>query len=140
MTKIIVIGHGNFGTGLVSGAKLITGEHPFITAIDFVDGMSSNDLSEKVAKVLQSLPKDEEIYCFTDLAGGTPFNVCGSYLKDGHLIQLFAGSNLPMIIETSIKITYDMPLVPDEIRKVGIENIQTDLSKKKTVEIDTDGI
>ena len=44
--KIIVIGHGNFATGIHSSLKLIAGEQEKVDAIDFVEGMSANELKE----------------------------------------------------------------------------------------------
>ena len=57
--KIIVIGHGNFATGIHSSLKLIAGEQEKVDAIDFVEGMSANELKEKI---LAAITSDEEVF------------------------------------------------------------------------------
>lgn len=47
MIGIIVAGHGNFPTGIMSAVSLIAGNPEHIKAVDFVKGMSSQELNGK---------------------------------------------------------------------------------------------
>lgn len=97
--KIIVIGHGNFATGIHSSLKLIAGEQEKVDAIDFVEGMSANELKEKI---LAAITSDEEVLVLCDLLGGTPFKVASTIMGNRPDLQMnvLSGLNLAMLLET----------------------------------------
>ena len=97
--KIIVIGHGNFATGIHSSLKLIAGEQEKVDAIDFVEGMSANELKEKI---LAAITSDEEVLVLCDLLGGTPFKVAYTIMGNRPDLQMnvLSGLNLAMLLET----------------------------------------
>ena len=95
MIGIIVAGHGNFPTGIMSAVSLIAGNPEHIKAVDFVKGMSSQKLEEQMEALGTS-----EILVMTDLLGGTPFNVAsGIKTESGKSIKVLAGTNLAMAVE-----------------------------------------
>ena len=97
--KIIVIGHGNFATGIHSSLKLIAGEQEKVDVIDFVEGMSANELKEKI---LAAITSDEEVLVLCDLLGGTPFKVAFTIMGNRPDLQMnvLSGLNLAMLLET----------------------------------------
>ena len=98
MIGIIVAGHGNFPTGIMS-ASLIAGNPEHIKAVDFVKGMSSQELKQKLEEQMEALGTSE-ILVMTDLLGGTPFNVAsGIKTESGKSIKVLAGTNLAMAVE-----------------------------------------
>ena len=72
MIGIIVAGHGNFPTGILSAVSLIAGEPEHVKAVDFVKGMSSQELKQQIEAEMETL-ETSEILVMTDLLGGTPF-------------------------------------------------------------------
>ena len=44
MTGIIITGHGHFPTGLLSAVSLVAGKPEKVEAVDFTEGMSSEEL------------------------------------------------------------------------------------------------
>lgn len=101
MIHLIICGHGHFATGLLAGAELLCGKSPSCDAIDFSEGMSSEQLREKIAASLQSAG-DVPVLFLTDIIGGTPFRECSSYvaaLKDAEVIS---GANLQMLTEACL--------------------------------------
>ena len=98
MIGIIVAGHGNFPTGIMSAVSLIAGNPEHIKAVDFVKGMSSQELKQKLEEQMEAL--GTEILVMTDLLGGTPFNVAsGIKTESGKSIKVLAGTNLAMAVE-----------------------------------------
>ena len=98
MIGIIVAGHGNFPTGIMSAVSLIAGNPEHIKAVDFVKGMSSQELKQKLEEQMEALGTSE-ILVMTDL-GGTPFNVAsGIKTESGKSIKVLAGTNLAMAVE-----------------------------------------
>lgn len=99
MIGIIVAGHGNFPTGIMSAVSLIAGNPENIKAVDFVKGMSSQELKQKLEEQMEALGTSE-ILVMTDLLGGTPFNVAsGIKTESGKSIKVLAGTNLAMAVE-----------------------------------------
>ena len=86
MIGIIVAGHGNFPTGIMSAVSLIAGNPEHIKAVDFVKGMSSQELKQKLEEQMEALGTSE-ILVMTDLLGG------------GKSIKVLAGTNLAMAVE-----------------------------------------
>lgn len=99
MIGLILSGHGNFATGLLSAAEVIAGKQDKVVAIDFLSGDSSEGLHDKIEKALQELAC-ESVILLTDISGGTPFNQ--SVLLSGKVAcqcRVFSGTNMPVLLE-----------------------------------------
>ncbi|GAB6169119.1 PTS sugar transporter subunit IIA [Clostridium carnis] len=102
MVGIIVTGHGNFATGMLSSLELIAGKSDKLIGVDFTAEDSTETLEVKIEKAMNEF--DDEIIVLSDLAGGSPFKVSailGQKLSDKK-IQVVAGTNLGMLIEVSL--------------------------------------
>lgn len=98
MLKIIIVAHGHFSDGIMSALELIAGKQEDLIALNFIEGMSSQELetaidSELVAK--------QEYLILTDLLGGTPFNLATGLMVShpDKVIRVLSGLNLAMLIE-----------------------------------------
>lgn len=133
---IIITGHGNFATGLKSSLDLIVGKYDFIKSIDFTELKTPKDLKCEIkSEVIKS--ENEKIYIFTDLAGGTPFKVSMELALENKNIEVFCGTNLPMLVESTMMISLGSDLDSIEIKEVGINSINP---KRKVVEFEEEGI
>lgn len=56
--KIVLVGHGHFATGIYSSLQLIAGNQENVEAIDFVEGMSADELKQKI---LLAISNEEEV-------------------------------------------------------------------------------
>lgn len=102
MVGIIVTGHGNFATGVLSAAKLIAGTPEKLIGIDFTENDTVETLEEKIKKGIEELGT-EEILVLADLAGGSPFKVSATIgVSSDKNIKVLSGTNLGMIIETAL--------------------------------------
>ena len=75
MIGLIVTGHANFGSGMTSSVNLIAGEQEAYRYVDFLPTYGTEELTEEIAKAMDELKDCEGIIIFTDLMGGSPFNV-----------------------------------------------------------------
>ncbi|PID82304.1 MAG: PTS fructose transporter subunit IIA [Clostridiales bacterium] len=101
MIGIVLTGHANFATGLLSSLKLIAGEPEKFVAVDFLENYSTEDLRKEYVKAIDTLDC-EEILFFTDLVGGTPFKTAVEYkFESDKKIEVISGTNLGMLIESS---------------------------------------
>lgn len=111
MIGIIVTGHGQFATGLVSALKLLAGEPEALLAVDFEAGDDIGRLEEKLKAAIGSLGSGNDeaegresgssdgILVMTDLRGGSPFNVASRLSMERPEVEVLTGTNLGMLVE-----------------------------------------
>ncbi len=98
MIGIIVTGHGNFASGLVSSIEVIAGKQDKFEAVDFPLGSTNIDLGKDLKEAVQRLDCSDILFC-TDIAGGMPFNQ--SVILSTHLnsSKVISGTNIPVLLE-----------------------------------------
>lgn len=142
MVGIIVTGHGNFATGVLSAAKLIAGNPEKLIGIDFTENDTVETLEEKIKKGIEELDT-EEILVLADLAGGSPFKVSATIgVSSDKNIKVLSGTNLGMIIETALlRDGKNLEEVLAFAKESGITSIQEfEMKVKKEIEDCEDGI
>lgn len=93
--KIVLVGHGHFATGIYSSLQLIAGNQENVEAIDFVEGMSADELKQKI---LLAISNEEEVLILSDLLGGSPFKVSSTIMGE-ETLNVLSGLNLAMLME-----------------------------------------
>ena len=132
---IIITGHGNFASGLKSSLDLIVGNYDFIKVVDFTENKNPEELKNDIKSIIDKC-SNNELYIFTDLAGGTPFKV-SSELALNNNIKVFCGTNLPMLIEAGMMVSLGCDIDVNFIKETGINAINP---QKKVVEFKGEGI
>ena len=96
--KIVLVGHGHFATGIYSSLQLIAGDQENVEAIDFVEGMSADELKQKI---LLAISNEENVLILSDLLGGTPFKVSSTIMGENptKTMNVLSGLNLAMLME-----------------------------------------
>nr|WP_232347650.1 MULTISPECIES: PTS fructose transporter subunit IIA [unclassified Lactobacillus] len=93
---MVLLSHGNFCKGIKEGAEMILGPQKNIHTIDLKEGESPEHFQTRFLNLTGSL---EKFVVFTDILGGTPYNVAyKSLLSSENKFELYTGMNLPMII------------------------------------------
>lgn len=102
MVSILIIGHGNFATGTLSATRLVAGAPKNVYALDFSEGMSLEELKEKMKAALMSIDT-REILVMADLVGGTPFRTAVELKMNlpEKEIRIVAGVNMPALMEAA---------------------------------------
>ncbi len=132
---IIITGHGNFATGLKSSLDLIVGNYDFIEAVDFTEEKSPEYLKKEIIDLIKK--SKNKVYIFTDLAGGTPFKVSSELTLDFVNVEVLCGTNLPMLVESTMMESLGCEVDIDLIKEAGINSIKP---KTKKIEFVEDGI
>ena len=142
MIGLLVTGHANFGTGITSSVNLIAGEQEAYQAVDFLPEYSTEDLTREITKVLDELNDCEGVIIFTDLMGGTPFNVSAQIGHGKENIRIVAGTNLPMLVEIvmSRKFMDNLDELVDSVLETGKEQVTKYEFKQVVQEASDDGI
>ena len=142
MIGLLVTGHANFGSGMTSSVNLIAGEQEAYKYVDFLPTYSTEDLTVEITKALDELKDCEGIIIFTDLMGGTPFNVSAQLGHGKDNIRIVAGTNLPMLVEIvmSRKFMDDLDGLVESVLETGKEQVTKYEFKQVVQETPDDGI
>ena len=110
MTKqLILVSHGHFCEELKKSTEMIMGPLEFVHTVSLLPAEGIDDFT---AKFLATVKELDDYIVFADLLGGTPCNVVSLLILEGLQIELYAGMNMPMVIEfinstlTGVEATY----------------------------------
>lgn len=138
--KTLITGHGTFAEGMKSSVELIAGYQENLNVLVFDE---STNLTKFKNDIVEFCSGDEEATIFTDLLGGTPFNMSMIAKSDRENIHVFTGTNLPMLLQyVSDQMMRNLDVVSlREISEIAKEGITIDLepTPSKIIE-ESDGI
>lgn len=100
---IIITGHNNFASGILSSLTMIAGAKDNVYAVDFLSSDNDESLEGKFNKIISD-NKDSEILFVCDLMGGTPFKVASKLAFTNDSYEVVTGINLGGLIDTSMKL------------------------------------
>lgn len=125
MTGIIVTGHGYFAQGLLSAARLITGNPELVEEINFPEGMGIDELRINMEKAIQDMPTSQ-ILILTDIMGGSPFNTASQLLAGttDKELNIITGTNLASLLQAIFSresVSYDQ--LASEIIQAGKDGL-----------------
>lgn len=142
MIGLIVTGHANFGSGITSSVNLIAGEQEAYRCVDFLPTYGMEELSAELTKAMDELKDCESILIFTDLMGGTPFNVSAQLTHGKENIRIIAGTNLPMLVEIVMarKFEEDVDALVETALETGKEQVTKYEFKQVVQQESEDGI
>lgn len=135
---LIIIGHGNYASGILSALQLIEGPKEEIIAFDFLKEESEEEFANKLQK---KLPKDGKYLFACDLLGGTPYKVASRLKTQNENIAIVTGANVGGLLDISFKLdTFPLEQLVNFLKEASLKNliIVSDL-KVKEEEV-TDGI
>jgi mannose PTS system EIIA component len=98
MIGIVVVTHSHLGEALLEAAEVVLGSRPEAAIFISIDLNQNTDrLREKVAAGIKKVNQDQGVLILTDMFGGTPSNICYSFLEEGR-IEVLSGVNLPVLV------------------------------------------
>lgn len=98
MVGVIIVAHMGIGKEMVAAVQKIIPE-----TVNFVPLCVEQDeppaaIHEKISQAIDKVDAPEGVLILTDMFGGTPSNVCLSFLKRPKT-EVICGFNLPMLIK-----------------------------------------
>jgi PTS system N-acetylgalactosamine-specific IIA component len=93
--KAIVIGHGDFATGMQTAVEKITGQGAALLALSVQD----RSLAQIEAWLREHLETTGVHVVFTDLQAGSATMAARKALRDKSNVALVVGANLPMLLD-----------------------------------------
>lgn len=120
--KILLVSHGLMAEGIIDSLKMLIGEVDGLSHITFSRDMGVEELTKNISDYLDI--HSGNILIFTDILGGTPFNVSSVLTQGREDVKVFYGMNLPIIIEAaSMKDTLEFKELNNHIDGIVVESL-----------------
>lgn len=138
--NIIVTGHGNFSSGMLSALQLIAGKQENVSNVDFLENDSTAQLSDKLKVEIDK--SDNEILILSDLLGGSPYkeSVLLKASNTSKNIEVISGTNFPILLHAVLSDTENALELAKEIINMAQGTISLYELKKPQIVEEEDGI
>ena len=123
MIGIVVVSHDNIANEMVETTKKILREADGIVAVAIDSNAPVEGNRKKIADAIEKVGSKDGVLLLSDMFGGTPSNLCLSFLGKQRL-EVIGGINLPMLIKLAVereRLGFDE--LPEFIRDYGRKNI-----------------
>jgi mannose PTS system EIIA component len=98
MIGIVVVTHGAIGIEMVRATQRIIPEATHIVGVAVESNDPPQSIRQQIADAISLVDDHSGILVLTDMFGGTPSNICLSFLGE-QKIEILSGVNLPMLIK-----------------------------------------
>lgn len=116
MAKVIVMGHGGYGSAMKRNLGMLVGELDDFSFIDFNEGDSVDDLQVKIDQVLAEIGEEQVLFA-CDVAGGSPFRTAAVVCSAHPDWAVVAGVNTSALSE----ISFNTELPAHELGEMAVE-------------------
>ena len=96
MIGVVVATHGKLAEEMVRTAEAVVGKLAQVQAVA-VDA-SNPDIRGQLKESIKAADTGEGVLLLTDLLGGSPTNLCASFLTE-RKVEIVTGVNLPMLLK-----------------------------------------
>lgn len=102
MYKLVLVGHGNFPSGVISSVSLLVGKNENICGFDLDENETHDGLENKLRDLLNN---NEKVIVLADLTGGAPHQIAARLiLESGKINQyIVSGVNLALVVDLAMK-------------------------------------
>ena len=122
MIGIILVTHGDFGSGLLQAAQTMVGDGGNCCAIGVDVSKPMQDIIDQLKKKVKEMDTGSGVVVLTDMFGGTPTNISLSLLNHGQ-IEVITGVNLPMLLKALANKDQELGDLAQEIKAAGKQGI-----------------
>lgn len=95
---VVLVGHGQIAPAMVNAARNILGSLDAIVGVAVESNAPVDDNRRLLAEAIASVDQGHGVLLLSDMFGGTPSNLCLSFLKST-VVEVISGFNLPMVIK-----------------------------------------
>lgn len=123
MLGIVIVTHYRLAEEFLQAVQLIVGELPNFRAVGLDPAMAPDEMRQRIEGALKQLDGSDGVLMLVDMFGGTPSNLCLSFLDEGR-IEVVTGLNLPMLVKVArVKDPESLAEVAEIARDYGRRNI-----------------
>lgn len=77
MTKVVILGHGGYGSAMRRNIEMLAGVQEDYFYLDFNEQDDAGILQGRIEAVLEQIGESDVLFC-CDIVSGTPFNVAAT--------------------------------------------------------------
>ncbi|HKC61256.1 MAG TPA: PTS fructose transporter subunit IIA [Myxococcales bacterium] len=96
MIGVVVAAHGRLAEELLRTAEAVVGQLASVRTVNVL--ASDPEMRHKVEEAIRAVDGGEGVLLLTDLLGGTPTQLCLSFLHE-RKVEVVTGVNLPMLLK-----------------------------------------
>lgn len=124
MAKVIVAGHGGFGTAIKNCLGMLVGETEGMYYVDFNLNDNLDSLNQKLQDAIKRCREDEILFA-CDLTGGSPFKQCAMLCLEHPGYVTVAGLNVAAYSE----MVYNLELSAQELADMATETAHATIAR-----------
>ena len=98
MIGVVLATHGHLAQEMLRTAEAVVGKIAQVAAVSVV--ATEPDVRGSIEAAIRSVDAGEGVLLLTDLLGGSPTNLCLSFLTE-RKVEVVTGVNLPMLLKLS---------------------------------------
>ena len=100
MIGVLIVTHYRLAEEFLQALQLIVGELKHFQAIGLDPSSPPEAMRARIQKSLREADKGSGVLMLVDMFGGTPSNLCLSFLDDSR-VEVVTGVNLPMLVKVA---------------------------------------
>ena len=100
MLGVLIVTHYRLAEEFLQAVQLIVGELSHFRAIGLDPATAPEDMRLRIEAELKQINGREGVLMLVDMFGGTPSNLCLSFLDEGR-VEVVTGLNLPMLVKVA---------------------------------------
>ena len=100
LVGVVLVAHGRLALEMKDAAESIVGPIDRCAAVEVPPNLPLSGIRERVEAAIRSVDGDRGTLVLTDLFGGSPTNMCLSFLEEGK-VDVLSGVTLPMLMKLS---------------------------------------
>ncbi len=125
MVSLLVVTHGRLAEELVAATTRIVGDVPGLAALTIGWDDDAATARGRIEEAIRAADRGQGVIVLTDMFGGTPTNLCLSFLERGR-VEIVTGVNLPMLIKyTNLRDPVALEELATKLSDQGRRSIQT---------------
>lgn len=100
MVGVLIVSHGKLAEALISSAQFLIGNLQKIRSVSIWPKDEEKEVKDRIQKEIKEVDDGDGVVILTDVLGGTPTNLCLSFLKE-EKVEVVTGVNMPMLLTLS---------------------------------------
>jgi mannose PTS system EIIA component len=122
MIGVVIATHGKLAEEMIRTAEAVVGRLEQVVPVSVV--ATSPDMRADLKEAIQRVDQGEGVLLLTDLLGGSPTNLCVSFLTE-RKVEVVTGINLPMLLKLSGLRTSGQPIaqIAHDLAEAGQRSI-----------------
>jgi PTS system mannose-specific IIA component len=116
MIGVVIATHGKLAEEMLRTAEAVVGKLEQVLPVSIV--ATEPDVRGSLKQAIQRVDGGEGVLLLTDLLGGSPTNLCLSFLNERR-VEVVTGANLPMLLKLASARTSGKPI--EEVAQILVE-------------------